>query len=107
MNSFSAPAVIVGCLPPFKSLFQGRGSFRRHNSPIHNRNLAWGLHDEAIRLGSAEIGASVEAAPKVMTKSTKGKQYVVRGGYDMPRGAIIVRSDYVSLILGAWKKKLT
>lgn len=99
---FSASAVIVGCLPPFKSLFKGRGSFQRYNFPVNGKNLSRDLRHTAIRLGSADTGNGAKAAPQVMSKPIDGAP---DGGYGdgiyVPHGAIGVRSDYVSFSLGA------
>lgn len=60
--------MIVGCLPPFKSLFLGGGSSQRYKPPVYDKNLSSGLPLDAIQLGSAETGAGGKAAPKVMSR---------------------------------------
>ena len=99
--------MIVGCLPPFKSLFKGHRSFQRCKSPVY-KSLSPGLRLDAIRLGSAEAGATAEAAPKVISRPTNREKDVFDGGfgggYNVPRGAIGVRSDYVSCKPGVWIK---
>ena len=108
MTSFSELAVIVGCLPPFKSLFKGRRSFRRYKSPNHDKDSSPGFPLEAIRNGSDETGDSSKAAPKLVPRSFHGDQHgfdgEYGGGYNVPHGAIGVRSDYVSCDLKAWGK---
>lgn len=98
---FSASAVIVGCLPPFKSLFKGRGSFQRYESPVNGKNMSSGLEFDIIRLGSAK------AAPNSMSRPVDRKENAFDGGYDrgykVPQGAIGVRSDYVSYKTGDWE----
>ena len=107
MISFFKSAVIVGCLPPFKSLFKGGGSFRRYSSPKRNNTLSAGLNLDAIRVGrtgtsSAGTDDNVKAARKFKSGPIDGGQHLSDGGYDdgfnVPRGAIGVRSDYVSWI---------
>ena len=100
MVFFSTSAVIVGCLPPFKSLFKGSGSSRHGRSPAYNKNLAPSLRLNAIRLGSTETGATPKAARRVVSKPIDGGQHMFDsrydGGIEVPPGAIGVRSDYVS-----------
>ena len=104
---FSKSAVIVGCLPPLKSLFKGSGSFRRCKSPAYNKNLAPAMRLNAIRLGSTETGATANGARRVVSKPIDGGQHMYDSGYDggidVPPGAIGVRSDYVSCTLGVWE----
>ena len=99
---------MVGCLPPFKSLFKDRRSFHRYNSPVNGKDLSPGSRLDVIRLGSAETSNKAKAAPKVLSRPIDGKSHVFDGGdgggFDVPRGAIGVRSDHVSCNLGAWKK---
>ena len=113
MTSCFKPAVIVGCLPPFKSLFKGGGSFRRYSSPKGNNALSPGLNIDGIRLGraatsSAGTDGSAKAARKFKSGPIDGGQHLSDGGYDddfnVPRGAIRVRSDYVSWIQGIWEE---
>ncbi len=108
MTSVSALAVIVGCLPPFKSLFKSHGSFQRYNSPVNGRKFSAGLRLDVMRFVSAGTGDKVKAAPRVISRPIDRKQQVSDGGYscghDVPRGAIGVRSDYVSCNVGAWGK---
>lgn len=103
----SASAVIVGCLPPFKSLFRDRRSFQRYNSPVNGKDLLPGLRLDVIRSGNAETGNKAKAAPKVKSRPIDGEPHVFNdgygGGFGVPPGAIGVRSDYVSCNLGAWK----
>ena len=103
-------AVIVGCLPPFKLLFEKKG-FRRYNSPNYDENMSPGLQLHTIRLGRAGSGYSAKAAPKVMSRPMDRKQHVsgcgYGGGHDVPRGAIGVRIDYVSGRLGRWEIEVT
>ena len=105
MTSFFKLAVIVGCLPPFKSLFKGGGSFRRYSSPKGNNALSPGLNLDAIQLGragtsSAGTDGSAKAARKFKSGPIDGGQHLSDGGHKdeltVPRGAIRVRSDYVS-----------
>ena len=107
MTSFYKPAVIVGCLPPFKSLFKGGRSFRRYSSPKDNNNLSPGLNLDAIRLGRAGTSSpgtdvSAKAAKKLRSGPTDGGKHLFDVGFDneveVPRGAIRVRNDYVSRI---------
>ena len=107
MTSLYNPAVIVGCLPPFKSLFKGGGSFRRYSSPKDNNNLSPGLNLDAIRLGRAgtsSVGTDVgaKAARKFRSGPIDGGHHLFDGGFDneveVPQGAIGVRSEYVSRI---------
>ena len=111
MTCLSTLAVIVGCLPPFKSLFKGNRSFRRYNSSGYNEDLSPGFRLDAIRLGSAGTGGTAKAAPRVMSRRIDGGQHVIDGGYgggfEVPPGAIGVRSDYVSCILGFWWRSWT
>ena len=67
-----------------------------------------GLDPEALRLGSvgtssAGTGASAKAATKVPSNPIDEGQNVLGGWYggafNVPRGAIGVRSDYVSPVL--------
>lgn len=99
----STSAVIVGCLPPFNSLFKGNGSFRRYKSSGYNRDSSQCLHLDAVRLGSAGTGASAKAVPKLLSRPTDGDEHMFDGGYgggfDVPPGKIGVRSDYVSCML--------
>lgn len=105
---FLALAVIVGCLPPFKSLFKSRGSFQRYRSPIRNKNLWPGLRLDAIRLGSVQTGGSAKVTSKVMSEPVDGEQHAFDGkyggGFDVPHGAIGVRTDYVSCNLSLWEE---
>lgn len=105
MTSIFKPAVIVGCLPPFKSLFKGGGSFRRYSSPKDNKNLSQGLKLDAIQLGSAGTSSAgtdvcAKAARKLRSGPIDEGQHLFDGGFDneveVPHGAIRVRSDYVS-----------
>ena len=104
-TSFSASAVIVGCLPPFKSLFQSRSSFQRYSSPVNGKRLLPGLKFDNIRLGSAK------AASNTMSRPVDAIEDVIDGRYDggchVPPGAIGVRNDYVSRDWGAHRKELT
>lgn len=99
---FSASAVMVGCLPPFKSLFKGRGSFHRYNSPVNGKNPSPDLQLDVIHFGRARASGKAKARPKVMSRPVNGdgKENVFDGGfgagYHVPHGAIGVRSDYVS-----------
>ncbi len=108
MTSFCASAVIVGCLPPFKSLFKSQGSFqnRRQRSLLYDKNMSSGLRLNAMRLDSAGTDGSAEAATKAKSRPIDGGQHVFdcgRGGrFDVPRGAIGVRSDYVSRTWVLW-----
>ena len=107
MITFFKPAVIVGCLPPFKSLFKGGRSFRRHKSPKGNNAASPGLYLDAIGLGragtsSAGTDGSAKAASKFKSGPIDGGQHSSYGRYDneleVPQGRIRVRSDYVSRI---------
>lgn len=100
--SFSASAVIVGYLPPFKSLFKGRGSFQRYSSPVNGTRLLPGLKLDNIRLGSAEAASSTLSRPVDAIEGVIDGRY--DGGCHVPHGAIVVRNDYVSLELGAVKR---
>ena len=97
---FLLTAIIVGCLPPLKSLFKSRGSFQRYKSSNYDKNLPPGIRLDAIRLGSAENSENAKAEPKATSRQIDGKENVLdggyRGGYDVPHGAIGVRTDYVS-----------
>ena len=90
----------MGCLPPFKSLFENRGSFQRYQSPIHNKNRLPGVRLDAIGLGNGQTSTSANAVPKDRSMSINEKENVCDieydGGYHVPRGAICVRTDYVS-----------
>ena len=92
--------MIVGCLPPFKSLIKGRGSFQRYKNPNYDKNLPSGIRLDAIRLGSAENSDSAKAEPKVMSRPIDGNDNWSYGrhgdGHNVPHGAIGVRIDYVS-----------
>ena len=94
MTFFSISAVIVGCLPPFKSLFRGSRSFRRCSSPTYDKNSPPGLHLDAIGFDSAGTASAGTVA------DAKAAQHAFHDGYEdeqeVPRGAIRVRSDYVS-----------
>lgn len=96
--SFSGSAVIVGCLPPFKSLFDSRGSSQRSKSPANSKKVSLGLKFDFIRLGSAKT------APDTMSRPVDVEGIAFNGGhdggYDVPHGAIGVRTDYVSGKLG-------
>ena len=103
--NFFKSAVIVGCLPPFQSLFKGGGSFRRNSSPKNNNALPPGLNLDPIRqdiagTSSAGTDGSANAARKFRSGPIDGGQHLSDGGYDdgfnVPHGAIRVRSDYVS-----------
>lgn len=97
---FSASAVIVGCLPPFKSLFKGRSTFQRYNSPAHGKDPSPDIHLDALYFGRAKTGGGgAKARAKVTSRPVHrdGKENVEYGGGDhVPDGAIGVRSDYVS-----------
>ena len=99
-----ASAVVVGCLPPFKSLFKGHGSSQRYKSQSHGRELPLILGVETIRRGSAETGGSSRGDLQVMSRPVTREQAVFSGSYDggylVPPGAIRVRSDYVSCTIG-------
>lgn len=94
-----ASAVVVGCLPPFKSLFKGHGSFQRYKARTHSRELSLILGVEAIQRGS-ETGDSSRGDPQVMSRPNTSEQPNFSGSYDggyqVPPGAIRVRCDYVS-----------
>lgn len=94
----STVSVIVGCLPPFKSLIKGRGSFQRYKNPNYDKNLPSGIRLDAIRLGSAENSDSAKAEPKVMSRPIDGNENWSYGrhgdGHNVPHGAIGVRIDY-------------
>ena len=102
MTSVSALAVIVGCLPPFKSLFKSHGSFQRYNSPVNSRKFSAGLRLDVMRIGSAKTGDKTKVVPRVISRPIADGGYSC--GHDIPRGAIGVRSDYVSCNVGAWEK---
>lgn len=97
--SFFVSAVIVGCLPPFKSLFEGRASSQRSKSSGNSKKASLGLKLGVIRLCSAK------AARDTTSRSVDGKANSFGGGhdggFDVPHGAIGVRTDYVSRGLGA------
>ena len=101
--SFSVSTVIVGCLPPFKSLFDSRGSSQRSKSSVNNKKASTGSKLGVIRLGSAKT------SPDTTSRSVDGKGNAFGaghdGGYDVPHGAIGVRTDYVSRELGALRKR--
>ena len=98
-------AVIVGCLPPFKSLFEGRGSSQPSKSSGNSKKASPGLELGVIRLGSAK------PSPDTTSRPVEGKGNTFDGGhdggFDVPHGAIGVRNDYVSHQLGwALRKEL-
>ena len=105
---FLASAVIVGCLPPFKSLFKSHRSFQRYRSPIRDKNSIPRLRLDPIRLGRTRTGSSPRAAWKITSKPIDREQHVFDGsyggGYGVPRGAIGVRTDYVSCSLSPREK---
>ena len=102
--SFSVPAVIVGCLPPFKSLFDSRGSSQRSKSSVNSKKASTGLKLGVRRLDSAKT------SPDTTSRSVDGKGNAFGGGhdgvYDVPHGAIGVRTDYVSRKLGGLRKRV-
>lgn len=89
--SFSASAVIVGCLPPFKSLFKGRGSFQRYSSPVNGKRLLPGLQLGNVRLGSAKAASNTTSRPVDGIEDVIDGRYL--GGCYVPHGAIGVRND--------------
>lgn len=98
---FFALAVIVGCLPSFKSLFRGHRSPQRYNSSVNGKNLSLGLRLNVIRHGSAETGDSARPIAGEQRGEQQGSDHGCGGGYQVPPGAIGVTNDYVSCSLGA------
>ena len=93
-------AVVVGCLPPFKSLFTpsfsssagGRYSFKRSKS-VSKPSLGSAARNGSMQLQSQDKGYTtrVRAAERVLTSDSQ--EGIVGVGHDEETGGDVIRGD--------------